>query len=1160
MSIRKTARIFGVFILFFASCMKVAQITSIRENPAKTARYAKELREKSPIKTAAGVQISLWASDTLAPDPIAMATDDYNRMYVTRSNRMKNSEFDIRGHQDWIIPSISLQSVEERRAFLREIFAPEKSKDNEWHKDLNFDGTHDWQDLAVEKEEIWRLEDTNKDGYADVSTRIFNDLHNEVTDVAAGLLIRRKDAFLAAAPDIWHLEDKNGDGIYDKKDKMASISTGYGVHIGFSGHNLSGLVEGPDGRIYWNIGDIGANITAVDGAKYDNANSGLIARANPDGSDFEIFATGLRNTHEFVFDDYGNLISADNDGDHPGERERLVHIVEGSDAGWRSNWQYGKYTDPKNNKYKVWMDEKLSVPRWDGQAAYIIPPIMNYHNGPTGMILNPGNALGSAWRNKFFLVEFVGTPTRSHIWSFGLKPKGASFELDGETDLVSGILPTGIQFGADGALYIADWVNGWDTKNYGRIWKLDVTPDKNDLAAQRAETERLMRSNYDKMSTEKLLELLSYSDRRIRQKAQFALVAQGKKGLPFLKQAVQQTQNQLARVHGIWGIGQLLRNDKTLATHLIPLLKDNDDEIKVQAMKMLGDAEITSIGTELLALLTHPSARVQFYAAEVLGQIRYEKASQPLLKLLEVNDDRDLYVRHAAVLALSRILCDGSREALFRVSNHVGGKERRVNTASYEERDISIITNLKNSPSKALRTAAVLILRRLKSPSVTTFLNDKDEYIQAEAARAINDDHSIPSALPQLAAVLTTSKSTSEPLIRRAINAALRVGNDQTLNYLMAYAQRTDITDVLKSEAIATLGTWTTPSVLDRVDGRLRGKVERNLTTIREKIKPLVNTFLESKNSETLIAVAGLLANLGIDETNDKLAKIFYDTKDSKVKIAILPALNSLKFNQLGSVIKIGMEDENSDVRTKALSLLNNSNVTKETLPYIATTIFTKGSVREQQQLLAVMSQLDAEKTSATLDELLDRAAAKKLSPNLNLELKEAVEATKSASLMDKLAKIQPKESWLVGFAEALYGGNRNSGRDIFLYNSTAQCSRCHALGTEGGAVGPELSNIGRTLTREQLLQAMIEPSARLAAGYGSVSLKLKDGQEVFGILAKETEHELTIKTNDAEPLVIQTARIAKRENQPSSMPAFGESLTKREIRDLVEYLATLKK
>jgi quinoprotein glucose dehydrogenase len=257
--------------------------------------------------------------------------------------------------------------------------------------------------------------------------RILDDFFDEVSDVAGGLLIRAKDAFVTIAPDVWRLRDTNGDGVLDEK---TSISHGYGVHIGFSGHGMSNPIEGPDGKIYWNIGDIGANVTTAEGVKHEHPNSGIIGRSNPDGSDFEVYAHGLRNTHEFVFDEYGNLISSDNDGDHPGESERLVHVVEGSDAGWRSNWQYGKYTDPKNNSYKVWMDEQLFKPRWKDKLHISFLRSRISIMARPGCNTIPGTALGSEWKNKFFLVEFVGNPARSPIWSFGLKPKGASFVLE----------------------------------------------------------------------------------------------------------------------------------------------------------------------------------------------------------------------------------------------------------------------------------------------------------------------------------------------------------------------------------------------------------------------------------------------------------------------------------------------------------------------------------------------------------------------------------------------------------------------------------------------------------------------------------------------------------------------------------------------------------
>ena len=1126
----------GLFAVAVVSCMKMSPTGSsktastplvVQEDPATARTRAKEIRDNTAIKLADGLKVDLWASDSLAPDPVSMSIDDQGRVYLTRTNRQKNSEFDIRGHRDWMTPSIALQSVEERRAFLRSTFAPEKSKENEWLKDLNGDGSHDWKDLAVEKDEVWRLEDTTGDGIADKATRILNDFFEEVSDVAGGLLIRAEDAFVAIAPDLWRLKDTNGDGILDQK---TSISHGYGVHIGFGGHGMSNPIEGPDGKIYWNIGDIGANITTAEGVNHKRPNEGIIARSNPDGTDFEVFAGGLRNTHEFVFDDFGNLISSDNDGDHPGESERLVHVVEGSDAGWRSNWQYGKYTDPKNNSYKVWMDEKLYTPRWEGQAAYIIPPIQNFHNGPTGMVYNPGTALGSEWKNKFFLVEFVGNPARSPIWSFGLKPKGASFVLDGEKNILNGILPTGIRFGPDGALYIADWINGWDAKNYGRVWKLDVTDDKNDLKALRAETKRLMVLNYGTQTDDMLLSLLSNPDMRIRQKSQFELVKRGAKGAVVLQKAVAQTGNQLARIHGIWGMGQLERQDKSYTASLLPLLKDADLEIVAQTAKVLGDAAAPEAGPLLIPLLTSQNPRVKFFGAQALGRIKYQPAVEPLLDLIKANNDEDVYLRHAAVLALSRI---GQVEPMVALANN---------------------------PNKSLRLAAVLVLRRLSSEKVALFLQDKDEYIATEAARAINDDLSIEKALPALAATLKDTRFTSEPLLRRAINAALRVGTDEQLNTLIAFAKRKDVDKELRAEALATLGTWAKPSPLDRVDGRYRGVVERNPALVKAKIQEQSDVFLQETDPTVLVAISQMVSNLGITDKAASLAKIMDESQSAEVRSAMLTALHQLKYPAIETVIRKGMNDADPDVRTTALGLVSGLNLSTEALADVSKAIFEKGTVKEQQQLLRVLGSMPAAKTEPILAGVIDKMISKQLPASLALELGEAVDSTKSAALIAKLAPLRGTGTGVAEYQDALFGGNAQAGRRIFNTNSTAQCVRCHAVGGQGGAVGPSLTGIGDVLTREQILQALIEPSARLAPGFGMVSLTLKDGQTVSGVLNAENAHELVLKTSEAEPLKVPVARIDKRENLPSSMPPMGYILSKREIRDVVEFLATLKK
>ena len=144
------------FIFFFFACDKPIvedPVLVVREDSLQGPIKAKEIRKNTAAILAEGLKLDLWASDSLAPDPIAMSIDDYGRVYLTRTNRQKNSEFDIRGHKDWMTASIAFQTPEDRRDFLRKTFSPELSEKNQWLEDLNEDGIHDWRDLAVEKDD-----------------------------------------------------------------------------------------------------------------------------------------------------------------------------------------------------------------------------------------------------------------------------------------------------------------------------------------------------------------------------------------------------------------------------------------------------------------------------------------------------------------------------------------------------------------------------------------------------------------------------------------------------------------------------------------------------------------------------------------------------------------------------------------------------------------------------------------------------------------------------------------------------------------------------------------------------------------------------------------------------------------------------------------------
>ncbi len=1093
-------------------------------------RLSEDIRSKVSAEVYESLILSLWASDSLVSDPIALDMDDFGKAYITRTNRQKNSEFDIRGYKHWETASISFQTVEDRRAFLRKEFDPLRSEENKWFPDLNGDGSHDWRDLTVQKEQIFCIEDRDGDGLADHSTLFVEGFNEEINDPAGALLVHEDYVFLGTGPDMWRLEDKNKDGRADFKE---SISHGYAIHIGFGAHGMSGGRVGPDGRIYWGIGDIGFNGVGPDGKEWKYPNQGVIVRCNPDGSDFEVFSAGHRNTHEFVFDEYGNIISEDNDGDHPGESERLVYIPQGNDSGWRINWQFGKYQDPDNNRYKVWMDEKLHIPRHAETPAYIIPCIRNYVNGPTGMLYNPGTALGPEWKNHFFIVEFVGNPARSAVHAFTLKPEGAGFAFKDDKKILSGILPTGMDFGPDGALYIADWIDGWGTKDFGRIWKLDSPKDV--ASASRNKTKELVQANYGKMKINELSELLKYEDMRVRQKAQFELSRRGTNGLKALLEALNYQDHQLARVHAIWGIAQYARlHDKSAAQHLIPLLDDSDSEIRAQACKWIGDIRYTDPAEKLITLLTDPADRVKFFAAEALGRIAYEPSINALIDLLEANNDRDVYLRHAASLALGRI---NKSEPLVALSTH---------------------------PSRAVRTGAVVSLRRMKHSGAAAFLQDSDDYIVAEAARAIHDDFSIPDALPQLAALLQTTKSTNEVIIRRVLTANLRLGGSEHYSRVAQYARSIANPLAMREEATKILGIWAKPSVLDRVDGRYRGEMNRDLNMVQLAGGSTLVGLLADKNAVIRKEAATAVGKLKLNSAASELAALINRDNNDDVKSSAVTAIAKLDYDNIDVVLRKVLKDKSPKVRTSAIEQLSNGSIKANIADkLLASIIKSTASDFEIQKAIGSIAALKTDVAFTTLNDLLTDLEKGKLKTTLQLDLMEAVESSQQKVLIGRLAQIKsilPSANIYEQYSDCLDGGNPEIGARLFWQSSSAQCTRCHAINDYGSNVGPAMDGIARKLNKRELLEALVEPSKRIAPGYGVISLELVDGREVSGILKEENSETLLVEDADNTRLTISKKDIAERIDGMSSMPPAQQRLSKREIRDIVSFLATLEK
>ena len=116
---------------------------------------------------------------------------------------------------------------------------------------------------------------------------------------------------------------------------------------------------------------------------------------------------------------------------------------------------------------------------------------------------------------------------------------------------------------------------------------------------------------------------------------------------------------------------------------------------------------------------------------------------------------------------------------------------------------------------------------------------------------------------------------------------------------------------------------------------------------------------------------------------------------------------------------------------------------------------------------------------------------------------------------------------------------------------------RCHSIGNQGGSVGPKLRDSNNSLTREQILESIVDPNRQIAEGFNSVMIDLNDGESMSGVLKSENETQVIILSADGIRHEIPKDQIEDRRSTLSLMPeGLGEIMSKKALRDLIEYLS----
>lgn len=1064
-----------------------------------------------------GFSASLFASEPLLANPVCFAIGPDMAFYVAETFRLHAGVTDMRSRMSWLDDELACRTVEDRVEMMRK------------HEGEAFERKY-----AQEHERLRLIRDKNGDGIADTSTVFADGFSHPAMGIAAGILPVKGDIYYACIPDMWVLRDQDGD---DRADQRQSQHTGWGVHIALLGHDMHGIQRGPDGRLYWSIGDRGFHVEH-EGKVHAHHHAGAVLRSELDGSGLEVFATGLRNPQEMTFDDRGNLFTGDNNSD-AGDRARWVYVVEGGEVGWRHAYQYVNWP----NRRGPWNAEKEWQPHHPGQPAYLLPPIANFADGPSGLTYYPGTGWGPSWRGTFFLCDFRGGASASGVHAFRMAPKGAGFDLVDAERFLWNSLVTDVDFAPDGNMYVSDWVSGWGMTGKGRIYR--ISSESGEFADERAEIQALLGAGMTERPDSELVRLLDHGHRQVRLEAQWELAERAVNStgddawrphlLGLMELVGSPTAPQFPRLHALWGLGHAARLRPDIATTALPValsaVTDPDPELRAQALKVLGDLRWTGVAEAALSGLEDPEARVRGFAAEAVGKIRLDQAFDSILEQLEATGESDPWLRHQLIWALVGI-GDGERLA------GLAGDERM-----------------------AVRMGATVALRRLEDPRIGAFLADPDPLVVAEAARAIYDAP-IPGAMAALAGLLERLPLGSDPyLVRRALNACRTGGTERDAQRVVS---RFALGDRYATEAVRILAEWDRPGSRDPIGGDWRPHEERNVDPMARYAGPMAaaaGSFPDDAARDYARALEARGPGPHAPVAGSALDRILRDTnRAADARVAALRALVRMEASEATAALDYGAADADASVRTASFDAMAARDPVRA-LELLADIVRREASGENaRQQAVRAIAGIDHPDVPVLIRQFIRSDAASGKPSSITLELLEAGEASTDPGVqaaLNALGKAMDSSGDGLGkWGYALSGGNVAAGREVFLSKSETSCLRCHAYGAEGGSeVGPDLTDVGSRLEPLDLLRSIVDPNAEVAEEYQNWLFSLRDGEVVVGRVLERGE-SILVETPQKEAVRFLASEVEASREDLSSMPQDVSShLSRTELRDLMAFL-----
>lgn len=950
--------------------------------------------------------------------------------------------------------------------------------------------------LAEPSYHIRLLEDQNNDGHFEKSQIFAKNI-----PFPKGGVFYKGSLYVTESPSLVKYTDTNGDGISDKKEVLLT-----GWTLNSNGATLGGPFLGPDGWLYITDARRGFNITTKENQVL-KGKTARIWRCRPDGSGLEAMAGGgFDNSIEIAFMPSGETIGTMTYFVDPqdGQRDALMHWVEGG--------TYPKY-------FSFIDDDKL---KFTGDLMPVMTKMARV--APSGLMRYRSTSLGSQYEGNLFHAEFNTGRIMRHI----ISTDGATYKTEDEVFMKSNSPdshPTDVLQDADGSMLVVV-TGGWFIEGcpLSRVAKPQVrggiyrirkkgTTSVNDPWGKAI--------HWEKQSIGALIKFLSDSRPFVADNAMQQLIDRGNTAVAPIINALPTIRDEKTRASAYFILSRI--NTPNAWAGVRNGLLDKSPIVRTAAARVLGLTKDAKSVDQLMRLVQKDTPQVRRQAATALGQIGEIRAIPALLN--GASDTQDRFVQHAIIHSLIML------------------------------KSVAPLQKALQSPSVPIRVAALIALDQmdgspLSKNELLPALSSKDPQLR-KTGIWITTHH--PEWTDLVVSLLETSMSTQQ-LSETDVNSLT--------DLILTFIKDQSVQDFVAREFTSSKSSAERKLMMLHVMSK---------ASLKELPSPWIKEIgneLRSENPLVRSQILSLIESRRIKTLNPSLNEIFNDTKTPvdfrfkalSARVMSEPALSEIEFQTL---VKYLGKQYDSPVRQQAVRLLNHASLNDQQLLAIA-----KENIENIDLFLlpSLMEAFEGNKNAEVGKELVKGLSAGtgkldnisepdflrilKSYPESVHELAKPLITKLHAQHAERLAHLQTMET-------KLKGGDVSEGRKLFY--GKASCYLCHAVSSEGGRFGPDLTNIGEIRSKHDILEAIVYPSASFAREYETFRIVTKTSSYT-GVIKEQLPDAIVIEVGPVPGLRIPKSEIVSIDPQTLSMmpPGLDQQLTTGEMANLTAFLEAL--